>query len=254
MRTLEELFAEIDTHHSSKPCMDVSEIDAFEKSHAYQLPDDLKAFYRRYGSVKLFDTRYGASYRFVPVSEMHPTRIDIYGIGADADEWGPSTWLTVCDVLDGNYIAIDVASGDEGEYNYIDCFHETFATPGESKIVAKSFVELLDCALRGGGDTVYYTKKTFVGYGDGRPLTAENAAMRIDNPEAPRKGWLVKFAVKGKVYGGFFGDDEYGGKEPALQAVRQYIEEARRQAGRHQVHANVGRRRWWQFWKGSRGD
>jgi hypothetical protein len=51
---------------------------------------------------------------------------------------------------DGNYIAVDIASQDGEHCNYIDCFHETFAMPGQSTIVAGSFAELLDRALRGG--------------------------------------------------------------------------------------------------------
>jgi hypothetical protein len=228
MSKLEELFIDIDTHHSSEPCIDSSEIDNLDKRYAFRLPDDLKEFYRRYESVKLFDSEFGATYRFVPVSEIHPTRIDIYG--QDTDEWGPSSWLTICDVLDGNYIAIDIASKDGEAYSYIDCFHETFAQPGECKIVAKSFTELLECALRGGGNSVYYLQEGFLGYGDGRPLTAENAAIRIGNPEAPQKGWLVKFTLekKNRCYHKFFSDDDYGGKEGSFEAVKRYIEESKK--------------------------
>jgi hypothetical protein len=223
MATLEQIFAEIDAHHYHEPCTDPSAIEALEKHHGHQLPDDLKTFYGQYKTVRLFDGEYGATYWFVPVSEIHPARIDIYG--EDTDEWGPSTWLTVCDVLDGNYIAIDIDSRESKEYNYIDCFHETFAEPGESKIVAKSFTELLERALSGGGNSVYYLQKGFTGYGDGRPLTPENAAIRIGNPEALRKGWLVKFTFKGTPHHKLFADDDYGGKEQAFEAVRRYIEE-----------------------------
>lgn len=222
MSTLEELFIEIETYHTSEPCADISEIDDFERRHGYQLPDDLKTFYRRYKSVKLFDSDFGATYRFAPISEIHPTRIDIYG--KDTDEWGPSTWLSICDLLDGNYIAIDIASKDGDGYNYIDCFHETFAEPGESKVIAKSFTELLEHALHGRDDKVYYLEEGFIGYGDGMPLLPENATRRIENSEAREKGWLVSFAYKNTKYRKFFSDIEYGGKERAFEAVRQYVE------------------------------
>ncbi|HVO68665.1 MAG TPA: SMI1/KNR4 family protein [Aggregatilineaceae bacterium] len=220
MTSLENLFAEIEAHHYSEPCTHGSEIDEFARRNNYQFPDDLKAFYRRYRSVRLFDTEFGAKYRFVPISEIHPTRIDIYGI--DTDEWGPREWLTVCNVQDGNYIAIDILSKDGDAYNYIDCFHETFAQPGECKIVARSFTELLEHALRG-GEGLYYLQPDFAGYGDGRPLTPENAAIRIGNPEAPEKGWLVKFTFKGIAHSRFFSDREHGGEEEAFEAVRRYI-------------------------------
>ena len=223
MVPLEQIFTEIDTHHYHELCNDPTAIEAIEKHHGRQLPDDLKTFYRRYKTVKLFDSKYGATYRFVPVGEIHPTRIDIYG--QDTDEWGPSTWLTICDVLDGNYIAIDIDSKEDKEYNYIDCFHETFAEPGKCKVVAKSFTELLGHALSGGGNIAYYLQNDFAGYGDARPLTPENAAIRIGNPEARRKGWLVKFTFKGIPHHKLFADDDYGGKEQSFEAVRRYIEE-----------------------------
>ena len=223
MVPLEQIFTEIDAHHYHELCNDPTAIEAIEKHHGRKLPDDLKTFYWRYKTVKLFDSEYGATYRFVPVGEIHPTRIDIFG--EDTDEWGPSTWLTICDVLDGNYIAIDIDSKEDKEYNYIDCFHETFAEPGECKVVAKSFTELLRRALSGVGNIAYYLQNDFAGYGDARPLTPENAAIRIGNPEARRKGWLVKFTFKGIPHHKLFADDDYGGKEQSFEAVRRYIEE-----------------------------
>ena len=211
----------IDTLHFSEPCTDSYEIDRLDRRIKFLLPEDLKVFYRRYSTVKLFDHEFGATYRFVPITEIHLTRIDIYG--KDLDELGPSSWLTICDVLDGNYIAVDIASQENQNYNYIDCFHETFAEPGEATIVAKSFTELLERSLRGGGDSVYYCQKGFTGYGDGLELTAENATTRIDNPEAPKKGWLMKFTHNGICHYDFFIDDEFGGKEKAFDAVRLYI-------------------------------
>jgi hypothetical protein len=221
MFALENLFAEIDLQHSSKPCLDDAEIDRFEKQNGYQLPADLKAFYRKYNSVKLFNDEYGFTYHFVPISEIHPTRKDIYG--ENANELGPSTWLTVCDVQNGNYIAIDLSSKKGDECNFIDCFHETFAQPGESQIIAKTFTELLDLALHN-GHNLYYLQNNFVGYGDGMPLTAENAAIRIENPGASKKGWLVKFSVENNSYSEFFSDNDYGGKEKSFAAVRRYVD------------------------------
>jgi cell wall assembly regulator SMI1 len=188
MVTLQELFLEIDTHHLSEPCGNVSEIDALEKSLGYLLPHDMKDFYRRYQSVRLFDSGSGATYRFIPIDKIHPTRIDIYG--EDTNEWGPSTWLSICDVMDGNYIAIDVASIIGDECNFIDCYHESFAEPGECEIIARSFTELLEHALRGQSDIVYYLQEGFTGYGDAIPKTPKNTLIRIDNPNAPKKTGL----------------------------------------------------------------
>jgi cell wall assembly regulator SMI1 len=225
MHAIRDLFDEIDKRHSSEPCADPSEIEILETRLGYMLPGDLKTFYRRYNTVSLFvDPLGGAIYRFVLASQIRPTRLDIYG--EDADEWGPSTWLTVCDVLDGNYIALDIASGSGDQYNYIDCFHETFAEPGQSMIIARSFSELVRSALEGGGDRLFWGHEAFVSYGDGMPLTAHNAAKRIENPEAREKGWLVRFTHHGRSHHEFFADRLYGGKEKSFRAIERYIEEA----------------------------
>jgi hypothetical protein len=223
MHTIQDLFDEIEERHLYELCTDPSKLDALEEKYGHLLPEDLIGFYRRYRTVSLFDGPFGPSYRFVPPSEIHPTRIDIYG--EDTDEWGPSSWLTICDVLDGNYIALDITSGSGDEYNYIDCFHETFAEPGQSMIIARSFIGLVRSALEGGGDKLFWLHEGFVSYGDGMPLTAHNAAMRIENPEAPEKGWLVRFTHQGRSHHEFFADNLYGGKVKSFAAIETYIEE-----------------------------
>jgi cell wall assembly regulator SMI1 len=223
MPDLQNLFSEIERLHSWEACSNPGAVADLEQRLGCSFPDDIKAFYRRYDTVRLFADEHGdAAYRFVPAGEIHPTRKDVYG--EDSDEWGPGTWQTVCDVQDGNYIAVDIASQEGAYCNYIDCFHETFAMPGQSKIVARSFAEFLDRALHGGA-RLYWLQEGFTGHGDGRPLSPENAAIRIGNPEAPRKGWMVEFTMRNTWHRKFFGDDEFGGKEKAYDAVRRYIEE-----------------------------
>ena len=225
MHAIEDLFDEIERQHSFELCTDPSEVEILETSLGYPLPSDLKSFHGRYKTVSLFvDPIGGPTYRFVPASEIHPTRIDVHG--QDTDEWGPSTWLTICDVLDANYIALDITSGSGDQYNYIDCFHETFAEPGHSLIIARSFAGLVRSALEGGGDRLFWGQEGFVPYGDGMPLTARNAAIRIDNPEAQEEGWLVRFTHQGRSHREFFADRQYGGKDKSFQAIELYIEEA----------------------------
>lgn len=221
MSILEELFAKIETLHVFESCSDKTEIDRFESQCGYRLPTDLKQFYKKYNTVRLFDNEFGGLYRFVPVSEIHPTYEDIYG--KDFEGWRPSTWFTVCDIQDGNYIAIDLESKNNNIFNFIDCFHETFAEPGRCKVIAKSFTELLSRALQS-QDRLYYLEEHFITYGDGLTITAENAAIRIENPEASQKGWLVKFSVRNNSYCEFFADSDYGGKEKSFAEVRRYIE------------------------------
>ena len=226
---LEQLFTEIDNLHFFTKAIDPAAIDNFDKQMGYHLPDDLKEFYRRYNTVRLFPSEIGALYRFVPIQEIHPTRYDIYGPQTKIYS-SLNNWVTICDVLDGNYLALDVYSENNGEWNFIECFHETFAIPGESPIVARTFTELLAQALHNGDNQHFNIQEGFKGYGDGRPLTAENASLRIENPEAHRKGWVVCFALnKLNAFREFFADNDYGGKEKSFQAVTEFIEKCKRE-------------------------
>jgi hypothetical protein len=225
IKSIEELFPEIENNksHSYQSTTNPSEIDNYIKENRYLLPEDLLSFYRRYSWVRLYNNKYGDSiYKFGPIKMLHPTRIDI--LGKDTDENGPIEWITICDVMDGNYICIDLSSKNVNEWNYIDCFHETFAQPGECKIIAKTFTELVEQALHGGGD-LFYLKEDFKGYGDGRPLTAENAAIRCEHPDPSKKGWIARFTIneKHKVFDKFFRDDDYGSKEGSFEAIKIFI-------------------------------
>jgi cell wall assembly regulator SMI1 len=134
-----------------------------EKNCGYQLPEDIKEFYRRYKTVNLFAFRGGWQYRFVLVNEIHCVGFDILGKFYEKDR--TSSWFTICDVMDGNYVAVDLASEKDNQWNYIDCFHETFGIPGECRVIAKSFAEFLKQSLYS-GDSLYYLEKSFKGYGD----------------------------------------------------------------------------------------
>lgn len=182
---LEDLFTEIEKSHNFELTNNPSEIDEFEKSCGDRLPDDLKEFYRRYKTVKLFDNEWGASYRFVPINEIKITGYDIYGDSANPEDFlWPKAWFTICDVLDGNYISVDLSSRNENECNYIDCFHETFGTPGESKVIAKSFREILERSLTSGSEQ-FYLNGDFKDYGDALEITPETAIFRISNVNDP---------------------------------------------------------------------
>jgi hypothetical protein len=92
--------------------------------------------------------------------------------------------------------------------------------------VARSFTELLERALHGRGDQLYFLNPTeFRGYGDGRELTAANATRRIETPGAPSKGWQMQYTINHVWHHHFVADDAYGGKQEAFEAVTKYIEQ-----------------------------
>jgi len=227
---LEDLFVEIEKSHTFELANNPSEIDEFEKHCDYKLPEDLKEFYRRYKTVKLFDDEWGASYRFVFVNEIKVTGYDIYGDSANPNDYlWPKSWFTVCDVLDGNYISVDLSSRNGNECNYIDCFHETYGTPGESKVIAKSFRELLERSLTSGREQ-FYLDNDFKDYGDALEITPETAIFRISNRNASTTGgWMVNFYRSDKSYRKYFRDVDYGNKEKSYEVAKLYVEENRKQ-------------------------
>jgi cell wall assembly regulator SMI1 len=228
---LEHLFAEIENNHVYEFTGSPLAINQFEKQSGYELPQDLKEFYRRYKTVSLFTGEFVTLYRFVPIEEIKITALNIYGNDCPPDFIEPKTWFTVCDLQDGNYIAIDLASKKDDQWNYIDCFHETYATPGWCKVIARSFKELLENSLKCGGDQVYHLQEGFQGYGDGMKIMPETAIHRIEPSENTRRpyevkfGWSVIFVKSEKYYGSFFADKYYGGKEKAFEAAKRYMNE-----------------------------
>ncbi|HUI89744.1 MAG TPA: SMI1/KNR4 family protein [Anaerolineales bacterium] len=166
----EDLIAEIEKSLAFVFTDNSSAIDDFEKNCGFELPSDLKEFYHQYKTVKLFTYAGGWIDRFVTVREMQITGLDIYGKHYKND--GPNSWFTICDVMDGNYIAVDRASKKNGQWNLIDCFHETYGVPGECKVIAKSFEELLEHCLRS-GNKLYYLEKGSQGCGDALKITAD---------------------------------------------------------------------------------
>ena len=226
---LENLFAKIDELSKGvEPCSDSSSIDKAEEKLGYKLPDDLKTFYRRYRSLTFYETdEHGVmdwfTCRFVPATEMHRTRIDIFGEESDEDYYGPPFWITICDLGDSNFIALDLQSGSSNERNYILCDHEVFGQPGDSPVIARTFTELLSRVMYG---PEFWFGTGFMNYGDALLLTPETASRRIENPEAPEKGWLVKFSHKGRAFSGFFADDDYGGKDKSFLKVKELVEHA----------------------------
>ena len=244
---LEELFSEIERDHNYVLADIPSTIDDFEKRCGYELPEDLKEFYRRYKTVKLFPNSGDWKYRLVPVNEIHMTGLDIFGENYEKDNLlskdNTYSWYTICDVMDGNYIAVNLLSESNGQWDYIDCFHETYGIPGECEVIAKSFAELLKQFMHS-GESLFYLGKGFQGYGDALKITPETSIFRIEPVKSKwgrlgdfiqeikyphiQKGWRVYFVQPENSHRKFFADKDYGGKDKAFEAAKGYLEENKR--------------------------
>jgi hypothetical protein len=126
------------------------------------LPPDLAAFYERFSEARLFSDdghdprcRIVAPATFIQIGEAITGQPPADGI--------ERTWYALADVRDGNYLGIDLLPARLGRC--YDCFHETYGEPGNCRVVALSFTELLNL-LAQSGDHAFWLDEDFTGYGD----------------------------------------------------------------------------------------
>lgn len=136
-----------------------------------RLPDDLAAYYSQYGEARLFGKN-SPAYRIVPPDDFVQVNYAVLGEWADEDSPESSMYALV-DLLDSNYVAIDLAPERCGLM--YDVFHETVGDLRRYKIIAKSFTEFLSGAANAHG-RAWWLDPYFVGYGyaamPGRPPAA----------------------------------------------------------------------------------
>lgn len=145
---LEELIAKVLECHQAKPPRPPAERELALSQIPFVVPEDVRVFFTRCNGAVLFDPHY-SSYRLVGVEGFHAVRFDIFG--HDEDAFGPPQLFTICDVQDGNFVALDLGNGDPKKCPVVDCFHETFGDPGyQPKVIADCFADFLHQALNSG--------------------------------------------------------------------------------------------------------
>ena len=146
--TFADLLEQLNRSHLA--CPPASET-ALAYGRSLGLPADLLAFYRSSNGAYLHESKGSGDFqvggrwwkwRVLPVEELRDIAA-IYGI----DETCPMAdtlrqWIALVDVLDSDYLAVDVAPERSGQI--IDCFHETIGWEGYHAIIAMSFTELLE--------------------------------------------------------------------------------------------------------------
>ena len=146
---MSSLLEEVSRSHFPYPPATPQQIDEFERRVGWHLDPDLRAFYLHCNGAELIERRPECPYRILPLSEIIRARIAIRR--EDDDKWGPASMYALCYVQDGNYVVVDVSHQENGRYSLIDGYHEAWPDPDYCGLVANSFSEFLEEALRSQG-------------------------------------------------------------------------------------------------------
>ena len=147
---LNSLLEEVSRAHFPYPAATPEEIEAFEQRVGWRLDPDLRAFYLHCNGAELIKRLPDSPYRILPLSKIIRARVAIFGAKNDDDAHGPASMWAFCDVQDGNYLLVDVASQENGRYSVIDGWHEAWPDPKYCDPIATSFSDFLERALREG--------------------------------------------------------------------------------------------------------
>ena len=127
------------------------------------LPSDVREFFELAGGVVFLSERACPG----PVRILGPDEVQRIDLAITGDHFasGPfSWWFAIADVVDGNYIAIDLNPEHLGLC--YDAFHETFAMPGYVNVIASSFSDLLQRLLKHKEDSTYWLQDDFKPLGE----------------------------------------------------------------------------------------
>lgn len=152
-RPMSALLEEVSREHFPRPPATLADIEEFERRMGWRLDAPLRAFYLHCNGAELFVPLPDTHYRILPLAEVVPGRVAIFG--KDEDRRGPASQYAVCDVGDGNYVMVDVSRQEEGCYPLIDADHENWPDPAYCQQIASSFAEFLEKALRSKGRLYY---------------------------------------------------------------------------------------------------
>jgi hypothetical protein len=173
VKSIEDLVDVVMAQHACEPSLPTAsyELDAFERATGFPMPLDLRTFYTRIRRAEIHDR-----YRLLPIDEFQRT-----GAALQGDEWAdsePPSWYAFCDVLDGNFVGIDLKPTPVGQHHVLDCDHEDISS---RRVIANSFHEFLESALSFDAG-LYYLE-----FGE---------ALTIEVPYRPPIQWLRRQYLK----------------------------------------------------------
>ena len=160
---MSEIHTLLDTIRQSADCNFNPPCGLPSLPNGLSLPSDLHEFYEIAGGAVLFSKRVcPGRVRILGPEEVQ--RIDLAITGKQFATGPFEWWFAIADVMDGNYIAIDLNPKQPG-WCY-DAFHETFAEPGYVNVIASSFSDLLRRLLNHKHDSSYWLQPDFKPLGE----------------------------------------------------------------------------------------
>ena len=154
---MSHLLEEVSRDHFPYPPATLEEIAEFEQRVGWPLDPDLRAFYLHCNGAELIERLPDTPYRILPLPKIVRARVAIYG--EDDDKWGPASMYTLCDVQDGDYVLVDVSQQESGRYLLMDGYHEAWPNPEYCGLVAHSFSQFLEAAIRSRRPVYWLGKK-----------------------------------------------------------------------------------------------
>jgi len=130
-------------------------------SSGHQLPPDVKAFYLRCGGVDLWGQSDYAIRILKPeeVLEANPVIV-----GEQFPDDISSSWYTIAQTIDGDYITIDFAIERLGRC--YDSYYENHGIVGSCRILATSFTSLFRMLVELDGGRFSWLEPDFHSFGD----------------------------------------------------------------------------------------
>ncbi|NNB91974.1 SMI1/KNR4 family protein [Corallococcus exiguus] len=153
---MKELLAEVSANHFPNPPATPAQVAAFEGRMGWKLDEDLRAFYLHCDGAALFQRFPDANYHLLPLEQIRRARVAMRP--GDDDHFGPTSWYTLVDLQDSDYVILDAAHQVDGKYPVLDAYHETF--PEAVRPIAASFSEFLERALASGDDFFWLSGST----------------------------------------------------------------------------------------------
>lgn len=127
----------------------------------FKLPKDLELFYKYCGGITLFKNK-NCEIEILSPDKFKLANPIIVGELLESDI--SSTWFTICQNGNGDYITIDLDENRLGRC--YDSFWECHGVVGECQIVANNFTELIANLFRSNGENYFWLEENFKYIGD----------------------------------------------------------------------------------------